>query len=159
MSRLATVLLFAFIVAIFSACQEGLDPSAAQKAVIYGTVRFENEFPPDSLIKDIRVVAFKSYPPADIIGEVLSGEAIFSESLLPISGDTADYKINVESLPARFKYIAVARQYGTLFEWDAIGVYTDDYINFSPLEIYASKGIGYRADIKVDFNNRPPQPF
>lgn len=140
-------------------CQAGLEPIGSQKAVIKGVVHFKNDFPHDSTIKDMRVVAFKSYPPADIINEVLSGEAIFSASLLPISTDSAAFSINIENFPVKFKYIAVARQYGTLFEWDAIGVYTDDYIEFTPLEVYISKNQDYKVDITVDFNNRPPQPF
>ncbi len=142
---------------ILTSCDGGLEPMP--KSTIRGVVLYQNEWLPDSTIKDIRVVAFKNFPPNDIITEVLSGEAVFSEPLTPFFTDSASFIIEIPDAPVMYNYIAVARQYGSLFEWDAIGVYTDDYIDFTPKSLFIQKHSTETINIKVDFNNYPPQPF
>jgi len=154
MNKLLYILIISIL--IYS-CDGGLEP--LPKSMIIGTVYYHNDWLPDSSIKDLRVVAFKNYPPNDILTEVLSGEAVFSESLLPFFTDSSTFSIDVPDAPINYNYIAIARQYGSLFDWDAIGVFTDDYINFTPKSLYIDKHSFKRISIVVDFKNYPPQPF
>ena len=151
------LLLLSFFAVI--ACQAGLEPIGSDKGIIKGKVYFHNDWLADSLVKDVRVVAFKNYPPADIITEVISGQAVFSETLVPLFSDSAAFSIEFDDVPVKINYIVVARQYGSLFEWDAIGVYSDDSIEFTPKSIYIDKKSFHDIIINVDFNNPPPQPF
>jgi len=142
---------------LFLSCQEGLAPT--EKAIIKGKISFVENLPPDSLIKDLRVVAFNDYPPKDIVSEVLTGNAIFTESLLPIRNNQCDYLIEIDKLPATISYLVVARQYGTLFEWDVVGIYSNDTINYTPEKIFFSKPTTINIDFIVDFSKKLPQPF
>ena len=61
-------------------CDHGLKPTEAG-TLIYeepgfgGTVYFKGTWP--DTVYDLRVVAFRNYPPSDIINEVLGGKAKF----------------------------------------------------------------------------------
>lgn len=141
---------------LFAGCSAGLEPLGNK---LTGKVIYRGEWMPADSIKDLRVVAFKNYPPGDIINEVITGQAIFSESLLPYFADSAYFSIEIPETPVTYKYIAVARQYGSLFEWVAMGVYTNDYQTFEPLPVTISSGEVENINIIVDFANTPPQPF
>lgn len=148
---------FFIAILILTSCQEGLAP--IEKAIIQGTIHFKGEFPPDSLLKDIRVVAFQKYPPQDIVSEVLNGRAIFTGSLLPIKNNQSNYRIEIENYPLVIEYFVVARQYGTLFDWDVIGIYSKDTIDYKPEKITISRASVYNIDFEVNFNKKLPQPF
>ena len=70
-----------FVLFLLFSCDHGINPTQTQKdnetksTGISGTIFYQNWPPPDSLL-DLRLVIFKNYPPVDIVGEVLSGEAI-----------------------------------------------------------------------------------
>lgn len=149
-----------FIFLLFS-CDGGLKPEP--KPSISGFISFEQDvaWPSADSMKDLRVVAFRTFPFADssgIIDMILSGDAIFSESL-EMYTDTASFLIELESIPDTMKYIAVAQQYGTLFEWKAVGVYTESGDPAKNSALIIDDNINYMIDIHVDFNNLPPQPF
>lgn len=154
MKRKIYFILLAFL--LFS-CQEGLAP--LEKATIKGKITFIGNLPSDSLIKDLRVVAFNNYPPKDIVSEVLTGNAIFTESLLPIKNNECYYFIEIDKFPKAIEYLVVARQYGTLFEWDVVGVYSNDTVNYTPKTIVLTKPTTVNIDFVVDFNKKLPQPF
>lgn len=142
-------------------CDGGLKPEP--KPSISGSISFEQNvpWPPADSMKDLRVVAFRTFPLADstgIIDMILSGDAVFSESL-DMYTDTASYFIELGSIPDTMKYIAVAQQYGSLFEWRAVGVYTETGDNTQNSMLIIDDNINYMIDIHVDFNNLPPQPF
>lgn len=153
MNKIIYILLFCVLVS----CQEGLEP--INKATIQGKIRIISELPNDSLIKDLRVVAFQKYPPQDIVTEVLTGRAIFTESLLPIINKESSYKIEIENYPITFEYFVVARQWGTLFDWDVVAIYTKDTINYIPEKLIINKPQTLYIDFIVDFNKKLPQPF
>jgi len=154
MKKLINLILLIFLLV---SCQEGLAP--IEKAIIKGKITFVGALPPDSLIKDLRVVAFNNYPRRDIVSEVLTGNAIFTESLLPIKNQECNYFIEIDKFPSTIAYLVVARQYGTLFEWDVVGIYSNDTVNYVPEKIVLSKPATINIDFVVDFNRKLPQPF
>lgn len=156
--------IFVVSLALFlNACQEGLAPEFGKKeANIYGkliVVSGVTSWPvPDSAI-ELRVVAFKEYPPKDIIGEILSGNAYFTDTL-PRFIDTIPFSLKIDNPPVELKYIVGALRYGSIVEWKVIGVYTMDTLSKKPAPIYVRKGdIISNINIFVDFNNLPEQPF
>lgn len=157
------------VLGITSSCNGGLDPIAAQqqqKALpsISGTITYKggiDAWPPADSIKDIRVVALTRYPPPDIIAEVLSKKAYFTDGL-PSPADTTTYIITFPSpAPQRLAAIVVAQQYGEDItkHWRVIGIYSltgDNQPSPVDLGIQATQ---QHIDITVDFSNLPPQPF
>jgi hypothetical protein len=129
-----------------------------------GIVTYRNWPPLDSLF-DLRIVAFRDFPPGDILGAVLGGRAI----VYPALGDTALVPFFVDSLAFRFslpageyKYLAVVHQFGrNLFtDWRAVGQYDTDSDPLVPTPIVVPGGDTLRGvTIPVDFVNRPPPPF
>ncbi len=151
------------LILFLNACQEGLTPEFGKKeANIYGkliVVSGINSWPsPDSAL-ELRVVAFKEYPPKDIIGEILSGNAYFTDTL-PRFVDSIPFSLKIDTPPVELKYIVGALRYGSILEWKVIGVYTMDTLSKKPSTIYVKKGdIITDINIFVDFNNLPEQPF
>ncbi|CUS79559.1 hypothetical protein JGI7_00800 [Candidatus Kryptonium thompsonii] len=143
-------------------CDHGLKPTEAG-TLIYeepgfgGTVYFKGTWP--DTVYDLRVVAFRNYPPSDIINEVLGGKAKFSQSL-PKKVDSTKYEVLADT--GKWEYIAVALQYGpNIFsDWKAIGVYDTTEYDTIPTPIYIPYGKFIRGiNITCDFDNPPPQPF
>jgi hypothetical protein len=147
-------------------CDEGLAPRSDNLAIqtgIAGTVLFENWPAPDSLV-DLRLVAFRTFPPENIFVEVISGQAF----AYPAIGDTTRIPLYVDQydfqfeLPAgEYGYLVVAQQYGDdLFsDWRAVGQYDLDSDSLpSPLEVIENQ-VTRNIIIGVDFNNLPIQPF
>ncbi|MEN3027267.1 MAG: hypothetical protein ABDH31_06125 [Chlorobiota bacterium] len=145
---------------LMEGCTGGLDPEALPKeAKIQGVVYFRGTWPPQDSLYDLRVVAFQQYPPRNVVDEVLSGRAVFSERLR-FRVDSEPYQLVVSQTPMVFRYIVVAQQYGSdIFQhWRVVGVYARDVtrpdsLRVEPGEIYAG------VDIVVDFDRLPPQPF
>jgi hypothetical protein len=148
---------------VLTSCDKGLEPPPpVLKSYINGLITYINgkdKWPPADSVIDIRVVIFKSYPPNDILGEITKGNAYYSESL-PKFTDTTSYSLEIPDTPAIFKYIVVAQQYASLLDWRVIGVWTLSGDNTKPSSIEIEPGKTYNElNIKVDFDNLPPQPF
>lgn len=140
----------------------GLEPiPAEQKTLIKGTISFVDEkdnWPPQDSILSLKVIAFKNYPPTDMIGDIINGLAYYTADSLPLFQKSIQYQIEITDPPQTIEYLVVAYQYGTIFEWKAAGVYCLEGDPRKPLEIVAKKGKQYTASINVDFNHLPPQP-
>lgn len=145
-------------------CDGGLHPpEPIPKSYIAGTVYFINDlsdWPPADSILEIRVVAFKTYPPKDIISEIINKQAYFTIDTLPRFVDSARYYIDIPDAPTIIQYIVVAQRYGTIMEWRAIGVWTLSGDKTKPSELNIDWGMHFDSiNIEVDFKNLPPQPF
>jgi hypothetical protein len=148
---------------IFLSCDHGLKPPEREITQQYeepgfgGTVYFKGSWP--DTIYDLRVVAFRKYPPQNIINEVLQGMAKFSEKL-PQRVDSTNYKVTADT--GKWEYVVVALQYGSniFSDWKAVGVYDTTPEDTIPTPIYIPYGKFLRGvNITCDFNNPPPQPF
>jgi hypothetical protein len=146
-----------FLLWALSACDHGLEPPRATKPGFGGRITYTGKWPPpDSLVR-LALVAFKDYPPTDIVDDVLSGKAVY-DTALARNVDFQDYQFFTD--PATFKYVVVAQQYGSnLFsDWRVIGVYSDDPLQATPktVDVPAETFIS-GVDITVDFDHPPPQ--
>lgn len=157
-----------FFIALFAAfllagCDEGLapDPIDTQTPGLGGTLTVTSAWPPADSVRDLRIVAFRNYPPVDILTEVLGGTALFSEQL-SFGASPQSWRIVLDGLKGRFAYIVAAQQFGgNLFQdWRVVGVYTasGDVNNPTPVDLGSGRYVG-DIEIKVDFANLPPQPF
>lgn len=156
-------ILIVFLTFFQIACQEGLNPEFGRKeANIYGkliVVSGINSWPPPDSALELRIVAFKEYPPKDIIGEIISGNAYFTDTL-PRFADSISFSLKIDTPPIELKYIVGALRYGSIVEWKVIGVYTTDTTSKKPAAIYVKKGDAINnINIFVDFYNLPEQPF
>lgn len=148
---------------LWTACDGGLEP--ADKPVISGTVTYvggADAWPPADSIREVRVVAFRSYPPEDIIGEVLGERAYFTQQSLPPFADTSSYVIELPSpAPDRIAAVVAALRYGDniMADWRVIGVYTTSGDQSEPTALDLSGSARRDINITVDFDNPPPQPF
>jgi len=140
----------------------GLEPiPTEQKTLIKGTITFVDDkanWPPQDSIKSMKVIAFKNYPPTDLIGDIINGLAYYTNDSLPLFQKSVNYQIEITNPPQTLKYIVVAYQYGTLFEWKAAGVYSLEGDPRKPTTIIAEKGKQYTVPFNVDFKHLPPQP-
>jgi hypothetical protein len=112
-------------------------------------------------VRDLRVVVFRNYPPKDILSEVISGTAVFSDEL-PYGEGEMTYIITAAELASTFEYVAVAQNYGddVFQDWRVVGVHTVTGDVNAPTTIDLADGRFLREiDIDVDFYNLPPQPF
>ncbi len=146
------------------ACDEGLAPSEKeQKTYLNGIVRYvngKNNWPPTDSCFAVRVVAFKSYPPQNIIKELSEGNAYFTLSSLPLFVDSSDFSLEIKNAPVELKYIVASLQYtNDLTSQKVIGVWSVNDNKFEPSGINIEKGKSYSIEINVDFNELPPQPF
>lgn len=143
-------------------CDHGLSPLAAGvDPGLSGTLHIRSSWPPQDSVRDLRVVAFRNYPPKDILSEVVNQSAVFSEEL-PYGEMEISYIITAEALAGIFKYVAVAQNYGddVFQDWRAVGVYTMTGDVHVPSVVDLADGTFVRGiDIDVDFYNLPPQPF
>ncbi|MBR9974388.1 MAG: hypothetical protein KFF77_02310 [Bacteroidetes bacterium] len=145
------------------ACEDhGLAPGTeGDTPGIGGLIRVRSTWPPQDSVRDLRIAAFRSYPPKDILTEVVSGTAVFSE-LLPYGVDSIPYRIQSESMNGVYGYVVVAQNYGPdpFQQWKAVGVYTltGDVTTPSPVDLASGRFLP-GIDVEVDFINLPPQPF
>jgi hypothetical protein len=145
----------------FPSCDHGLSPEQVQQPGFSGTLHFTSAIPPKDSIVDFRVVAFRSYPPKNILLEVLQGTAVFSEQITPVGTD-ATFTIQSPTLSGSFAYIAVAQQFGPALDkdWRAVGVYTLTGDVAKPSGVDLQNGIFVPGiNIEVNFYHLPPQPF
>lgn len=162
MTKIVTTLII--ISYLLMGCDGGLHPpEPIPKSYIAGTVYFINElsdWPPADSVIEIRVVAFKTYPPKDIISEIINKQAYFTIDTLPRFVDSARYYIDIPDAPTIISYIVVAQRYGTIMQWRAIGVWTITGDKTKPSELNIDWGMHFDSiNIEVDFKNLPPQPF
>jgi hypothetical protein len=160
--KIFIIVIFVFVIALTS-CDKGLEPPPPiLKSSLSGMITYVNgkdKWPPADSVIDIRVVAFKSYPPDDILGEITKGNAYYTASL-PMFTDTSSYEIEIPDPPLTIKYLVVAQQYGSFLDWRVIGVWTLSGDNTKPSTIDIKAGESYKdLNINVDFDNLPPQPF
>jgi hypothetical protein len=147
-------------------CDGGLEPEKKEvvdtKGYISGHVHFMDSgetWPPRDSVVELRVVAFKNYPPGNILAELFAGNAVYSDTL-ELFVDSASFEIVIEKPPVEYKYIVAAQRYNdSLTAWKAIGVYSLDGNPENPRQISVESGKTYPTDIYVDFNKLPPQPF
>ena len=148
-----------------SGCDEGLAPSTtATRSASYGIsgyVHFRNWPPVDSVV-DLRLAALKSHPSSDIVSDVQSGRARFTESALPYGVDSAAYTLILSPLPPGiFSYIGVAQRYGgdIFHDWRVVGIYYNGGDTSAPGSVNVPPDSIVRGvNIFVDFNDLPPQP-
>ena len=163
--RWRRVLILAFFA---TGCDQGVDPfppvDPSADGAISGIITYQNWPPLDSLF-DLRIVAFRDFPPGDVVGAVLGGRAIVHPGL----GDTALVPFLVDSLrfrfslpPGEYRYLAVVHRFGrNIFsDWRAVGQYDTDSDPLVPTPVVVPAGDTLRGiAIPVDFVNRPPPPF
>ncbi|MGQ9819346.1 MAG: hypothetical protein ACUVQ1_05410 [Candidatus Kapaibacteriales bacterium] len=155
--------LFLSLVMIFLlvGCQEGLSPlNQPETAYISGSlivISGRESWPsPDSAL-ELRVVAFKDFPPKNIINEIVSGNAYFTDTLHRFN-DTISFVLKIDNPPVRINYLAGALRYGTILDWKVLGFYTLDGKN--PQSLFLNGGDSLtNIKIFIDFYNLPPQPF
>ena len=145
-----------FVLAL-SACDHGLEPPPKAKPGFGGRITYKGKWPSPDSIELLAVVAFKQFPPTNIIADILSGNALY-DTALARNVQFQDYQLFTD--PATFEYIVVAQQYGPdiFSNWRVVGVYSDDPLGVAP------KAVDVRSDtfipdvnITVDFDHPPPQ--
>lgn len=123
---------------------------------IEGIINFRN-WPAESTLVDLRLVAFKNYPPGDIVSEVMLGNAQFTESLKPYFSDSLAYMLLLNGMPWNvIQYIVVAQQYGPNIQadWKMVGVYYSPGDTSKPGSVALSpSGVNGGINITVDFLN------
>lgn len=160
--RIRSLLFTAVLGLLLASCDHGLDPALADSDPGFGgKVRVDGAWPPQDSVRQLRVVAFRNYPPSDILAEVLGGTAVFSDEL-PYGEAEISYTQQDETLKGVFRYVVVAQNYGDdLFaDWKVVGVYTlsGDDEDPSQIDLGAGRYVG-GVDIRVNFHDLPPQPF
>lgn len=155
--------------ALASGCDGGLEPPAVPPEPVptgsmSGTVRFTH-WDSAGTVLDLRLVAFRFFPPGDIVQEVLQGRAVVYPPLgwPPLATPGIDSLAYTFFLPAgTYAYVAVAQQYGpdVMNDWRAVGQYDLDSNLTVPSAVTirpdsATQGV----DISVDFTDLPPPPF
>jgi hypothetical protein len=164
------ILLICFGVLLIPGCDKGIQappetaPGGAEQQGFSGVIRYSNWPPTDSLV-DLRLIAFKTFPPRNILADALTGQAIVYPPIgpspsLPFNVDTTHYF--VPTPPGEFQYIVVAQQFGpnVFSDWRAVGQYDLDANLAVPTPIRVPENGRVRnVDIVVDFSRRPPQPF
>ncbi|MCS6807687.1 MAG: hypothetical protein RML40_03250 [Bacteroidota bacterium] len=156
-------------------CDGGLAPPPIPPPTsISGVVRFVGgaaSWPPRDSVWTMRVVAFRQFPPQDLIGDLFQGRAYFTpsalqlDSTLALFSDSARYSLVFgDSIPPRISYLCVALLVDTAKVlstqgWRVVGVYTTTGNQREPSSITIIPGRDHRADMTVDFKNPPPQPF
>lgn len=150
---------------LLSSCDEGLKPTTSiPTGSFVGIIRFTNWQAADS-IYDMRLVAFKNFPPRDVVNEVLSGNAavyppLGGSPLVLSAVDSLTYSVTVPATV--YKYVVVAQQYGPdiMANWKPVGQYDLDSNFAVPSSIVvAPNHTTSGVDITVDFAHPPPPPF
>ncbi|MFZ1729251.1 MAG: hypothetical protein WAV84_03885 [Bacteroidota bacterium] len=126
-----------------------------------GTITIRSTWPPQDSVRDLRIAAFRNYPPKDILSEIIEGSAVFSDEL-PYGAQSIEYRVQSASLSGPYAYVVVAQNYGPdpFQQWRAVGVFaiTGDFTKPTTIDL----GIGLflrEINVEVDFINLPPQPF
>jgi hypothetical protein len=169
--RFSTLILLS-IVLLSSGCDTGLAP-INEPSGFGGVIRFKN-WPPADSVRDLRIVAFETYPTdsAGILLTLLAGRGavypadLSSKGSLPKFVDSTPYEFNTKNginlKVQQYNYIVVAQLYGSnsFTDWRPAGVYTTEPNTFnpSPVRVLLHR-IAPNIDIEVDFHNPPPKPW
>ena len=166
-----TIFSFIFLLLLLISCGEGLAPPEPEikqgPGLLRGTIIYEGgvqswKNAPDSVVA-IRAAGFTAYPLPDsagIINELINGRAVISGfNSLPLFVDSSTFEIPIPNTPTTLKYFAIAQQTSIdLNDQTIIGAYSNTP-DFTPLPIVIGSGDTVSVTIRVDFRNRPPQPF
>jgi hypothetical protein len=158
-----------FLALLVPGCDKGLGPVGQQSTTelpgsFSGVITFQNWGALDSLY-DLRLVAFRRFPPPDIIDEVLDGKAVVHPPLVTggaLTGrgtDSLSYKVSLAA--GTYPYVVVALQFGPdLFnDWRPAGQYDLDTNLTVPSSVLVQSGQeAPNINIVVDFENPPPFP-
>lgn len=152
------------ILFLLDSCNEGLvPPDKITKSYLNGIITYKNSkdgWPAKDSTYAIRVVAFKSYPPGNIIEEIQTGNAYLTLNSLPLFVDSSSFSLEIPNPPIELKYIVIALQYdSSFFAQKAVGVFTTSGDKTKPSSIIIEGGKTYNINIDVDFTDLPPQPF
>ncbi len=158
-------LLIGIVIFFVISCDHGIKPPdlPEQKTAISGTIFYTNWPVADSL-QNLKLVIFKIFPPADIVSEVIAGNAIaYPENLtenLPYNQDSTIYEMELE--PGDYAYVVIAQQFGAdvFNDWRAVGQYDTTLADSLPSSLtVVQDSVLKNIDIYVDFKNLPIQPF
>jgi hypothetical protein len=168
MKYLPVAILFALVFSFVIRCEHGLSPSDAKQIPknvngISGAIIYKNWPSADSL-KDLRLVAFRKFPPQNILTEILNKTAIVyppidTSAHLEFYVPFEEYVMGLP--PDTFEYIVVAQQYGDNIatDWRAVGQYDTDEDSLPTPIIITEKTFLEGININVDFKHLPIQPF
>lgn len=147
---------------LIAGCDEGLKPPVVvTNGQMSGLITFVNWDSADTLF-DIRLVAFRVFPPGDVVQEVLQGRAVVypplgAGALVETGADSIRYIVTLP--PGAYPYVVVAQQFGpdVLTNWRAVGQFDLDtnLVEPSPVVIRAGETTP-GVDIRVDFTHPPP---
>jgi hypothetical protein len=159
------ILVFCLLALFVSGCDEGIAPEEKVTIVktkgIGGTIYFAN-WPPQDSVRDLRLVAFFSYPPGDIVDDVLNGRARYTDKLEPYGADSISYLLDMTTIYIdTLKFIAVGQQYGPNIQtdWRLVGVYFSGGDSSLPgIVVMHQDSVINGVNISVDFNKLPPLP-
>ncbi len=171
--KLVPVLWSLVVLLVLASCNTGLSP-VNEPSGFRGVVRFKNWPPPDS-VRDLRIVAFESYPTdsSNIISSLLQGTAAFYpdlgvrfETVFPRNADSSAYVFTIQdgyNLQLKnYTYIILAQQYGpnVFTDWRPAGVYSVRPNSFDPASVRVLlHQVMPDININVDFDNPPPRPW
>ena len=162
--RILKICILLSLISLLNQCDHGLELPPLRTG-ISGTIYFQNWPPADSL-RDLRIVAFRNFPPNDIFTEITSDPprafvypTIGSNGLL-FNVDSIEYVFELQ--PDIYEYIVVAQQYGpdVLADWQAVGQYNTTLTDSLPSAIEVKQDLLWeKINIYVDFDHLPIQPF
>ncbi len=142
-------------------CDHGLAPITKQEPGFGGRIQVTGNWPASDSLQDFRIIAFREYPPRDLLLEILANRAIFSDKL-PFHEREIRYSVKSLGLIGSFAYVVAAQQYGPRVEqdWRAVGVHTrtGDPTHPSAIVLEADRFLD-GIDLIVNFVDLPPQPF
>jgi len=152
-----------YLIGILSTCDHGIGPKESLQG-FSGTIYFEN-WPEQSSLVDLRLIAFRNFPPGNIFNEITQGKAevyppLGSPDNLPFYADSTTYTMPLDT--GVYEYIVVAQQFGPNIttDWFAVGQYDTTLYDTIPtaVEIFQSSILS-DINIFVDFDSLPGQPF
>jgi hypothetical protein len=161
--RVTTPLLFLSILisALYMGCDKGLEPPAVPvgvaQATISGKIHFPGRWPRKDSVVGLFLVLIQPAPPY-LESTLISG---INTTVLPIqlnylSSDTSyAYAVKVQ----KYSYLGVAQLYGanTTADWHIVG-FAHDALD-SAISFDVTPGAQLKADITVNFDSLPRQPF
>ncbi|MGB9771219.1 MAG: hypothetical protein ACPLX7_04475 [Candidatus Kapaibacteriota bacterium] len=145
---------------IFS-CQEGVSPADGEReSFVNGkiiVVSGIDSWPRPDSAKELRIIVVPSYPPYNILADILEGRAYLSDTLQRFI-DTIPYSVKIQKTPMESAYILASLRFGTILQQKMIGFYKKNPESKVPDSLYIDKGVNLQnLDIFIDFKNLPDQ--
>ncbi|MGE5480725.1 MAG: hypothetical protein ACM3U1_09905 [Chloroflexota bacterium] len=158
--RVKLILIFALSMLAW-ACEGGLEPrSGDQRAFIKGKITIRGTRPPADSLKELRAVALRIFPANNLLEQILTGQADFSPSSLPIDKDEFEYVLEIKAPPTEIMYFGIAINYGGPLDWKPGAVYGAVAAGDTTHTSFIIKpGETKRIDLILDFDNLPHNPF